>query len=243
MIRSSCVARVRGVGQADVRVQRDDPPVRVGAVVRGVELGVAVQRRTGVAAAAEHRLLLVDRDAVPELHQHPDQPHDLVGPTPCPGRFGRVVDPDQAVGGRAGRVRGAVLEAEQVARRAGRAGRRAEAVHLPADLHRPAGVPGDVADGVMDGVRVIAAQLQHQVAVQPRRLERVIGEGRHRGEAPWLGGGEAEPVVEQARAERQGGGQAVGGHGRPEDVAVGRWLPDTQLGHGTAGGEDPGAGR
>ena len=51
---------------------------RVLGVVGRVDLLVAVQRRAGVAAPADHVLLLGDADPVPELDEHPDQPDDLV---------------------------------------------------------------------------------------------------------------------------------------------------------------------
>ncbi len=216
--------------------------MRVGLVVGRVELAVAVERRAAVAPPAEHRLLLVDRHAVPEFDQHPDQPDYHVGPVGGPGRLGRVVHPDQVGRGRAGRVGGAVLEAEQVPRRAGRTRRRVVALHLPGQLHAAAGVLGDVPDRVVDRVRVVGAELQQQVAAEPGGLERVVGEGVIGVSLLGLTAGETVAVVEQRRADRQRRGQAVGRDHRAEHVAVRRRLADPEVGRGPAGGEEPGAG-
>ena len=92
---------------------------------------------------------------------HPDEPLHLVG-----------------VGGR--RVRDAVLEAEQVARRARRPRRALEAVDPPARLHAAARVLGEVAQRVHDRVGVLRADLEAEVAAAVRRVEVVVREARHR---------------------------------------------------------------
>ena len=229
------------VGEPDVGVQRDDVPVRVGGIVGGVELAGAVQRRPAVAAPAEHVLLLVDRHAVPELDEHPDQPDDLVGAALRPAGLGGIVDPDQAARQRSGRVGGAVLEPQQVPRGAGRPWRGGVALHLPAQLHAAAGVLGDVADGVVDRIGMVGAQLEQQVTMQPGGLEEVVGERPHRGQLQRLAVPEAVTVVEQARSHGQRDGQPVRRDRGPQDVAVGGRLPDPEVGRGTAGGEEPGA--
>ena len=112
---------------------------------------VAVQRRAVVAVAADDRVLLGNSDPIPELHQHPDQPHHHEGAAHRPvGLAGILGDPDQVLV--LARVDDAVLVAEQVARRARRPGPRVEAHDLPLQLHLAAGGPGDVAQRVVDGV-------------------------------------------------------------------------------------------
>jgi hypothetical protein len=55
----------------------DDLAGRVEEIVGSIELVVAIERSAAVAPSADHGLLLRDRDPVPELDQHPDDPHHL----------------------------------------------------------------------------------------------------------------------------------------------------------------------
>ena len=72
-----------------------------------------------VLVAADRLLLVFQRRAVPDLEQHPDPAGDQVAAAAHPGRP-LAADPDEAVhrlGVLGADVRGAVLEAHQVARR------------------------------------------------------------------------------------------------------------------------------
>jgi hypothetical protein len=140
---------------------------------------------------------------VPELHQHPDQPHHEIAAAGRPGRLARSarLDPDQAVHQRlVARVRvgDAVHEAEHVARYGpGRPGRAGEPVDPPQRLHAAPGVPGDVAQRVHDGVRVARAELQYQVTADLGRVEVVVGERPHRSQPGRQPGG--QPVASSNR--------------------------------------------
>src|SRR5205807_10396408 len=99
------------------------------------------------------------RDPVPELDEHADPAHHLVAAAGGPGRLrGTGPHPDEVVelvlGGRVG---DAVVEAEQVSLRAGGARVVGPAVDAVLQLHAGAGVLGDVADGVHDGVPAVGA--------------------------------------------------------------------------------------
>ena len=208
-------ARVR---ETDVGVQLDDVAGRVVLVVRVVELVRRRQRRTAVAPATDHVLLLVQIDAIPELDEHPDHAHDVIAAAVDPVRSRPARPrPDEARPSprRPGRrVCRAVLEAHQVARRAGRPRRRDEPVLAPAHLHPAAGGAGDLAHRVGDGVRVVGADLQQQVAVAHLAAQRVVREVLHRAQPGRLGGGQAVAVVEQRGPDRERHGEAVGDHRR-----------------------------
>ncbi len=232
-----------GVGQPDVRVERDDLSVGVARVVRGVGLGGAVQRRAGVPAPADHHFLLVEGDPVPELHQHPDDPDDLVGAACGPGGLVAAVHPDQPVQlGGAGHVRigDAVLEAEQVALGSRRPGLVLEAVDAPPQLHAAAGVPGDVTQRVQHGVAAVRTQLKADVAMALRGVQVVVGEGAHRCEVTRRSVGQAEAVVEQGCAHTDGDGQRVRGHHGPDDAAVRRRGGRAEVDRGAPGSQETG---
>jgi hypothetical protein len=116
-------------------------------------------------------------------------------------------------------------------------------IGLPAalDLHGAAGVPGDVAQRVQDGVLAVGADLQGQVAVTLGRLQVVVGEGLHRGQAAGLGLSEGVAVVEQGRADADRDGEAVCRDVRAEAAVVGGRGADAEVGGGAAGGEEAGA--
>jgi hypothetical protein len=87
-----CGLRSLRVGQADVAIQRGELPLRVVGVdgiqqVRGGR-GGGIQRRAANLASAEDPLLLPDRDHVPLIQKHPDDPHHLVGATGGPAGSG-----------------------------------------------------------------------------------------------------------------------------------------------------------
>ena len=88
-----------GVGQPDVRGQRDHVAGRVVRVVGRPRGCVASSGAAGSRRAADHQLLLEDVNPVPELHQHPDQPHHEVGAARRPGGLARGArpQPDQRV--------------------------------------------------------------------------------------------------------------------------------------------------
>ena len=111
-------------------------------------------------------------------------------------------------------VGAAVAEAHQVPRRSGGPGRGGEAVQAPARVEAAAGRPEQVADGVQHGVGVVRAHLDEQVAVTPRRVERVAGEGVHPAQPAGSLPAQPEPVVEQRRPHAHRDGQSVGRHDR-----------------------------
>ena len=126
------------------------------------------------------------------------------------------------------RVRGAVLEPHQVARRAGGARRALEAVDTPARLHRAARVLGQVAKGVEHVVGAVGADLDAEIAAALGRVEVVVREARHLGQAGRAQTRESEAIVEEAaphpehecdllrRQLRSEHAVVVGRRGRPE---------------------------
>ena len=110
---------------------------------------------------------------------------------------------------------GAVLEAEEVARRdlgRGRGRGAAESELRPADRRPSERDPGQVADGVHSHLRVVRAGLHHEVTVTGRRVEVVARKVGQAGERVGLAGGQAEPVgaggvPEQGGAEAEGDGE------------------------------------
>ena len=113
-------------------------PSRAGRARTGSCSAVPGQRRAGLLEAADRRLLVAERGAVPRLDQHPDPPRDEVAAAAEPPLRLVVADPDVAahrVGVVAVDVVRAVLEALEVARRLLARGRRrgaAEAELRPA---------------------------------------------------------------------------------------------------------------
>ena len=205
--------------------------VVLGRVVHGRELlgglrGVGDAQRRPVALVAPHGLLLLDEpQAVPDLGEHADAPRHVVGATGHPGRRGVIarLDPQvlvELVGGVLGLdVVGAVLEAEQVARRLlVHGGRRRPPVAdlAPPQGGGPEGDAGEVADRVDADLGVVGAGLDQQVAVGLGGVELVAGEGGHALlENRRHLGGQAEAVLaigvdEQALAHAEGDGQTVG---------------------------------
>ena len=82
-------------------------------------------------------------------------------------------------------------------------GRASEAELRPADGHRAAADPREVAHGVEGDLRVVRAGLDAEVAVAARRVELVAGQGgqvRQRGRPVRR---EAEAVVEEPGAEAE----------------------------------------
>ena len=201
-------AVVRGVRETHVAVQRHERLVVAPGhrEVRLGELRAAGQRRTLALGPADERLLLTQRRAVPRLDRHADPPGHEVRPAGEPrrvvgvrgGRGGQDPDVLGEVRGVLGlEVGGAVLEAEQVARRALRGGRRRRA---PVAELRPADRRGaerrarQVADRVHRDLRVVRARLDDEVAVAARRVEGVGGEVGELDERVGQAVGEAEAV-------------------------------------------------
>jgi hypothetical protein len=94
-------------------------------------------------------------------------------------------------------VGGAVLEAEQVARRGlvpRRRRRTPEAELRPAHADHAHADPGKVADGVHRDLRVVGARLHADVAARDGGVDGVAREGRQVRERARLPGREAEPV-------------------------------------------------
>ena len=161
--------------------------------VRLGELAAARQRRAGGLGAADEVLLVAERLPVPDLDGHVEPAGDEVGaagqPVAPSGRRPAATQTcsSTSVGLLGLDVRGAVLEAEQVARRRlrGRGGRgTAEAELRPADRDRAEADPGQVADRVHRDLRVVGARLDAEVAVRALGVEHVGGEVRQRRAAP-----------------------------------------------------------
>ena len=193
----------RRMGQPDVRVGRHQRlPVGAGRSEVGLgELGPARQRGAVAFGAADDRLLLAQRGAVPGLDHHPDPADGDVRPAGQPARAGIArLNPDVAldVGRLLGLdVRGAVLEPEQVPGR-GLGCRRGrgptEAELRPTHARAAKGGPGEVADRVHGDLRIVGARLDEQVAVAAARVElvaREVGEPDEAGREPL---GQAESV-------------------------------------------------
>ena len=193
--------------------------------------------RSGVLGPADERLLVAERLAVPDLDRHVDPARDEVGAAgePVPRRVVAGRDPDvlvERLGLLGLDVHGAVLEAEQVARRGlrGRRGRRpAEAELRPAHGDRAEADPGQVADRVHRDLRVVGAGLDAEVAVRADRVEVVGREVRQLLERRGPPVGQAEPVLavlvdEQRRPEAERDRQP--GRRQPDRLAgvVGRQV-------------------
>ena len=178
------------VGQPDVGVERDPLAVRVIAVGRVVHLAALAQWRAGPLRATDDRLLLAERRPVPSLDEHADGPRDEVGAADRPIRLAlALADPDQLVHERGvggGRVRGPVLEAEQVASGGrgaavldGPARPLLEAMDQPAHDERSARAEHQVAQRVEAARLVGRADLEEQVAVGEVGLDPVVAEVGH----------------------------------------------------------------
>ena len=173
--------------------------------LRLVELLRRPGGRTLALVPPDDALLLGERRAVPDLDVHPDPAGDQVAAALEPGGADAGRHPDvvaQQVGVLGLDVAGAVLEAEQVARR-GLARRRRRRAAEP-ELRPPHGRgaephPDQVADGVHGDLRVVGARLDAQVAAGQRRVDLVELERRQRREP----GG---PLRAEARACRRSQG-------------------------------------
>ena len=75
------------IGQADVGVERDHRAAAVVGVLGDVVRLVTAQGGAGVPPPSDHVLLLLQRDPVPELDEHPDDADHLVAPAPGPWRL------------------------------------------------------------------------------------------------------------------------------------------------------------
>jgi hypothetical protein len=228
-------SRRRGprVGEPDVRVELDPLPVGVQVVPRILELALAAQRSAGVTDPADHVLLLVEPDAVPELHMHTDDADDLVGASRGPGGLAgagphELLHQRRIVGRR---VRGTVSEREQVPgvvlRCRSPCGAR-EAVDRPAQLQRSTHGPQQLPKRVNDGVPVMGADLQQDVAVALCRIEIVDRERRHRRQLVRARRGEPVALVEERRAEGDGDGQGVRRVVGPQGPGISRGGVDLQ---------------
>ena len=203
----------------------------------------AVERRAAVLAAADDVFLLLQRRAVPALHEIADDAHHLVGAADRPLRLALALPgPDDALHQRriAGiGIGGAVAEAEEVAgarRRAvgHRMHHRHVALLLPAQHHGFRHGLQDVAQRMDVGVLRVRAELQHQVAVAEVGLERVVREFGHPFELARLQRLQPRAVVEERRAERHRDRQVVRLDLRPEDAGIGRRQLRVALRHGAA---------
>jgi hypothetical protein len=206
----------RAVGALDVEVDL-------------VELVLPAQRRAGALGPPDDRLLLHQRGTVPGLDEHPDLAGDRVRPTLHPGRSVAGPHPQVLAEQRpllGLQVGGAVLEAEEVARRrlGGRRRRGAPEAELrPPHADRAEPDAGQVADRVHGHLRVVRARLHAQVATGDLRIERVTREARQIGQRGRALGGEPEPVdavrvAEERRAEADG------------QCEAGRWQPERLTG-------------
>ena len=176
-------------------------------------------------------LLLGERRAVPELHEHADHAHHVVRAAHGPGRLAVAAGhPDVAVHGRAGarvEVGRAVDEAHQVARRAGGAGGGAaaagEAVEHPAQHQGAAGAAHELAQREEHRVGVLGLDAQQQVAVAALGVQAVVR--ARKGMVDQLARaarGEPVALVEQRRADADDDGEVVRRRVRPEQAGVGR---------------------
>ena len=188
-----------------MRIERRAPAIGVGGVVGDVGLRrSAVEGRTGVLHPPDDRFLFREGRAVPELHEHADDPHDLVRATRCPLRLAVVArDPHEAVHRGVAReveVGGAVLEPHQVPYRrlTGPGGVVAvEAVEHPVEHERSAGSPHQLPEREHAHIRRVGGDRQEQVAVCDRGIEPVVGQERHLDELARSAIGEAVAGVEQ----------------------------------------------
>ncbi len=111
-----------------------------------------------------------------------------------------------------------------------------EAVDVPAQLERAAHGAQQLAQGVHDGVALMGADLQQQIAVALSRIKVVDRERGHLDQLAWALRGESVAFVEQRCSEGDRHGQHVGIVDRPEDSRVSRWVVDLeQRGGGTVG--------
>src|SRR5881394_791857 len=172
----------RGRGEADVGVDGDRRfAAAFGIEVEWVGLLAAAEGGALVLVAADRRLLVFQRRAVPDLEQHADAAGDQIAAPAHPGGA-FVADPDEALhrfGVLGADVRRAVLEAHQVARRVlAAAGARgaAEAELRPTHYDRAATDPRLVADRVEGDLGIVGAGLHADVAAAFPRVQLVGGQ-------------------------------------------------------------------
>ena len=201
-------------------------------------LDTAVHRRATVTATAEDRLLLLQRRAVPALDKVADQPHRLIAAVVRPGRLVVVpVHPDQLLHQGAvicWRVGGAIAKAEKIARALGLAvGARRHHRHttllLPAHHQQAGGVLDDVAQRVNGGAFTIGAELQRDIAVATRGVQRVIRKRCHTLQLPRLDLSQAKALIKQRGADRQRNGQPIRVDGRAKNARVDRRITRVAL--------------
>ncbi len=186
------------------------------------ELLAARQRCTLALAPADDALLLLELRAVPGLDDHADLADHEIGAAAQPAGGVTVLHPHlrldrlRLLGLH---VRGAVLEAEQVARgdlARGRGGRATEAELRPADGGASERDAAQVADRVDGDLRVVGARLDAEVAAGEAGLQVV---SREAGQLLQLGRptvGDAEAVgavlgAEERGAEPEGDREPAGG--------------------------------
>ncbi len=109
------------VGQTNMRIQRDHFAFGVLTVIRLVMLMLHAQRRPAQLFAAENRLLLAQRRAIPEFDAELDNAHRLIAAAHGPGGLLLIRRHPQhrihqRLVGRIG-ISGAIFETEQVNRR------------------------------------------------------------------------------------------------------------------------------
>ncbi len=114
-----------------------------------------------------------------------------------------------------------------------------EPVDEPADDERTASAGHQVAERVDAAGLVRGADLEHEVAVAQAGLQPVVREERHLDELARPEPAEAEPVVEQRRAEAERDGQVRRTDRRAEDAALRRRV-QLVAGLGRPAGGDPG---
>ena len=169
-------------------IQRNDFAVRIFTVIRGIVFVFHPQRRTGVLVATKDRLLLLERRPIPELHVKLDNSRRLIAAAHGPGRLVLIgCHPHYLIHQRAvvaRRVSGAVLKPQQVdGGLFAFAARRAvgdKPFPLPAHAQQIRRMFDDITQGVDHRILSIGADLQQQVAMAQRGIQRIVGEAGHR---------------------------------------------------------------
>ena len=145
------------------------------------------QRRAAVLIAPKNGLLLFQRGAIPELHMELDDTRRLIAAAGCPRRLAligghpyhfihqRLIGTD--------RVRCAVFKAQQVNRRLfaftprGAIGNKP--FTLPADAEQIRRMFNHIAQRMDNRILSIGTDLQQQIAMTERRIQRIVGEAGH----------------------------------------------------------------
>jgi hypothetical protein len=166
------------------------------------------------------------RGAIPALDKVSDDPHRLIAAAPGPMRLVTIgADPDQPV--HQARIAGigigrSIPKAQKVARAFGhpiRPGRddRDIAFLLPAQDHPVGHGFENVAQGVDGGILGIGTDLQQQIAMAKRPIQRIIGKPLHPAETARLQPCKPWPVFKQRGPERERDRQRIRRDHRPED--------------------------